>query len=181
MFPVKRAAAMLATCLGFALPGSLGASCGYHAVYGSGAPAGRLAVVPSGLTVSEPEASQAVLSGARAELARAGVLGAGGYPRLVVEVVRLDETGAGILSPGETPLARGSTVAVVARGWVEERAGDPAARDTGDMRRSTLLAAGADPRRDAAGYRQALRAAGREVGRAVARRILGEPEPGDEP
>ena len=161
---------------------SSAAACGYAPKYGSGREA-RLSVSPSPHRVAELDVVDATLDGARSELSRAGALSPGaGYPRLVIEVVRSDEVSTGIaLSPDAGPLARGSGVAVVARGWVIPAPGASSERDTGDIRRIEHVSSHTDPRFDAAHYREALRVAAKAAGRALARRVLGEPEPADEP
>ncbi len=174
MFPVKRVAATAATCLGFA---GLCTSCGYRSLNGShDAPESRLAISAAPLRVSEPFALEAALAGARSELGRAGALKSSGYPRLVVELVRVDEVSAGVQAIGGQPLAGGTRIAVVARGWVEPASGAPPERDTGDLTRvegmATTTAAEDAQRRVAA-----VRGAAREAGRAIGRRVLGEPEP----
>jgi hypothetical protein len=68
-------------------------------------------------------------------------------------------------------------VGVVARAWVVERRGSEPTRDTGDVRRVIRYGSAGDPRIDQLRYEQAVDEAGRELGRALARRILGEPVP----
>ena len=123
--------------------------------------------------------------GARAELAKAGALQAGSaYPQLVVEILRVDEQALGIaatpLAGRDVPLARGTSVAVVGRARLLESPGVAAARDTGDLRRAERFAASSDRHAEAAVRQQAVRSAARRLGRALARRILGQPEPDTE-
>lgn len=175
MFPVKRVWPSIAKALSFAL---VCTSCGYRSLNAAhDTPESRLAVVAAPLRSPQGFALEAAMSGARRELGRAGALKSSGYPRLVVELVRVDEGSAGIAAVGDQPLARGSQIAVVVRGWVESSEGS-AERDTGDVRREERVASagvGADPQRNAHAVREAARAAGE----AVARRVLGEPEPSD--
>ena len=161
---------------------SIGVACGYAPKYGSRRDV-RLSVAPAAHRVAEIDVVDATLDGVRAELSRAGALGPGGaYPRLVVEVVRVDEVSAGIaLSPDAGPLARGSAVAVVARAWVIPSVGARSERDTGDIRRVEHVMSDVDSRHDATHYHEALRSAAKGVGRALARRVLGGPEPAEEP
>lgn len=174
--------------LGLALILVGSSSCGYQPVYSGSEPAERLAVVLAPSRVPNAEAVQAALAGARAELARSGSLrGGSGYPRLVLEITRVDDEGTGIQvvpAPGEPgdeiPLNRAGSVGVVARGWVEEQAGADPALDTGDMRRVARYASPSGASQDARARREALRAAGRALGRALARRVLGQPEPSQE-
>jgi len=181
MFPVKRVRRIVATSLVFGAVLVGLTSCGYRAVYGGGDPEGRLSVTAAPSRVPNAGAVQSVLAGVRSELGRAGVLRAGeGYPRLVVEVLRVDEVGTGIEAPGDAPLARGSAVAVVGRAWVESQPDAPPERDTGDTRRSERIAVGQSAAGDSLFHDEALRAAGRRLGRALAKRVLGEPEPADE-
>lgn len=160
--------------------------CGYHAAFGGTDSTLRLAVTSAPLSVPYPEVLQAALAGARAELGRDGALAAGvGFPRLVIEVLRVDEAASGIAAtptPGGTvPLARGSAIGVTARAWVEERAGAERERDTGDVRRVDTVAQDGNSLVGGVAVDQAARAAGRRVGEALAKRALGIVEPAVEP
>jgi hypothetical protein len=168
-------------------------ACGYHAVYG-GEGSERVAVVLVRGAVADSIAAGEVASGVREELARDGSLAAGsGYPRVEIEVTRIDEASEGIAvattgaaNATRVPLARGSEVGVVARAWVVQRAGGEHERDTGDVR--ALVAAGATTSAEATGsadstaidalrHDDAVRAAARMTGVRLARRILGRPAP----
>jgi hypothetical protein len=174
MFPVKRVGATAATCLGIAL---ICTSCGYRSLNAAhDTPESRLSVAPAALAAPEGFALEAAVAGARRELGRAGALKSSGYPRLVVELVRVDETSSGIAALDDRPLARGSVVAVVVRGWVERSAGAERERDTGNVRRVERFST-ATPSADSQRHLEAARAAARAAGGAIARRVLGEPEP----
>ncbi len=179
MFPVK-----LGDLTALAAVVFLGLACGYRPAYASPDPASKLSVVLAPTRIAQADALGAALGGARAELSRAGALRAEpGYPRMVVELLRVDEKSSGVaVLPGtRTPLARGSTLAVLGRAWVEESAGAEPSRDTGDMRRTEQYASERDARRDSLRYDQAVRAAADELGHSLARRVLGLPEPTVEP
>jgi hypothetical protein len=174
-----------------------GAGCGYHAVYGGGA-GERLHVALARAAVASAVAADEVLSGVREELAREGALapGAGGenaYPRVEIEVTRLDEASDAIAAAGpagaRVPAARATEVGVLARGWLVREEGAEHERDTGDVRvlvaRRATQASEATPSASAAEidslrYEDALRAAGRRAGIRIARRILGEPAPAED-
>ena len=98
-----------------------------------------------------------------------------GYPRLVVELVRVDVEATGIAAPDDHPTGRGSRVTVVARGSVQEAVGGPPTRVTGDVRRSYLAPEGTSAAASAEARRGAARRAGEAAGRAVARHVLGIP------
>lgn len=155
--------------------------CGYHAVY---APAGRsrMSVAMGQVLSPESVAAQAALSGARAELAAAGRLADGSeFPRLVMDLLRVDEVSRGIHVQDARPRAGGMGVAVVVRGRVLSAADEQQpALDTGDLRRAAQVAGDADPRLDGASYDAAVRAAAERAGRAAARAAIGIPEPSDE-
>ena len=156
-------------------------ACGYRSAVDR-PPGERLAVVAAPFKTPHAEAVQEVLNGAREELARAEALGSGGFPRLVVELVRVDELPVGIQAPAaQSPLGRGSDVGVTARAWVEEREGAPPSRDTGDVRRVETVAQAADTVSSSLAAGDAIRAAARRLGRALALRALGMPEPSIEP
>jgi hypothetical protein len=120
---------------------------------------------------------QAAVGGVRSELGAAEALG-GAFPQVVVEVLRVDERSIGIRSMSNGfPLARGSEIVVVARAVVREAPGKAPTFDTGDMSRSAQFAAGTSPTADAAARSRAVRDAARRVGKALARAVLGLPEP----
>ena len=150
--------------------------CGYGPVYGaSGGP--RYEVVTGRVATSSFEAVQDAAAGVRSELGPAGALGSG-YPRVVVEVLRVDERSIGVRSAGNSvPLARGSEIAVVGRAYVLERVDAKPSRDTGDFSRSAQFAAGTTPSADAASRSRAVRDAARSLGKALGRALLGLPEP----
>jgi hypothetical protein len=151
--------------------------CGYQAVYGSsGGP--RYDVVAGRVATSSFEVVEAVTAGMRSELGPAGALGSG-YPRVVVEIVRVDERSIGVRNAGASPLARGSELIVVGRAHVLERPEGPPLRDTGDLSRAAEYAAGTTPSADAASRSRALRDASRSLGKALGRAILGLPEPSE--
>jgi hypothetical protein len=155
------------------------ASCGYHAVYGGGAPA-RLHVVLVRTLVPDAVASDEVVAGLREELARAGELDGGdGYPRVEVEVLKADENSEGIAAGSSGPVSRATDVGIAARAWIVRAAGAPPESDTGDLRTVETIAvdetAGVpDPRSSAFHEADALRAAARRLGRRLAYKVTGE-------
>lgn len=157
-----------------------GLSCGYRSeqALSESVPLCVRAAPPK---VPDASALQAVLDGARDELARHDSLGSS-YPCLVIEVLRIDEAGTGVVagSGSEQPFARGVSLGVVARGWVEQSPNGAASRDTGDVRRVARAAAVPSGPSDTIRHGDELRAAGERAGRAVAARVLGLPEPADE-
>jgi hypothetical protein len=178
-----------------AVAAALSAACGYHAVYGR-AGAERVHVVLARSVVADAVAAGEVVSGVREELAREGALASGdGYPRVEVEVTRLDEgsdaIGAATASGaagGRVPVARATEVGVVARAWLVRAAGGAQERDTGDVRalvdegttRVSSESGGglaAPSAADAFRHDDAVRAAARLAGIRLGRRILGRPAP----
>jgi len=161
------------------------AACGYRPVHG-GAAGELLHVVLHESKVPDAIASDEVLAGIREELARSGALASGaGFPRCEVEILRADEQSDGIAAVPDGdgrlgPQSRATRVALVARAWVLRAPGAERERDTGDVRAFETVAVAADAR--AATFRQsdALRVAGRRVGRRLAGRIMGLPTPSDE-
>ena len=154
--------------------------CGYHSVYAQ-PESERLSVQIGQVLVPEPAAAQAAASGARTELAASGLLAAGAEgPRLVLDVLRVDEGSRGIHVLGGQPVAAGMSVAVTVRGRVFKGDATEPTLDTGDLRRAVQLTGDVDPRVDGAAYDQALRGAAERAGRAAARVALGIPEPADE-
>jgi hypothetical protein len=159
--------------------------CGYRPAYSAEAPV-RLSVAAAPASTPHLEAIQSAVAGARAELSRVGALQGGtGYPRMMIEVARVDEVAAGIESAfvdgTDRPLATASAIGVVARAWIVRGEGAEPERDTGDVRRVVTVAQGSDPVAGGYAYDAAVRAAARRTGEALARRVLGTAEPGVEP
>jgi len=148
-------------------------SCGYHAVYAENAE--KLHVHLERAPVADAAAADEVVSGARETLAREGALASGdGYPRLSIEVLRIDETSDAIGSVNNAPHAGSSRRAVVARAWIESSPGEKE-RDTGDVRAEDLAAAQTTAAQDEIASLGALRAVARRLGARLALRVLGHP------
>lgn len=154
------------------------AGCGYQPVYSS--QSGRhYEVVAGHYATSSFEAVQVATAGVRSELGAAQALGSG-FPRVVVEVLRVDERSIGVGSAdGERPLARGSEIVVVGRAQVFQSEGAAVVVDTGDLSRAAQFASGASPSADAARRARAVRDAARTLGKALGRAVLGLPEPAE--
>ena len=161
--------------------------CGYEPVYSTERPEVRLSVQAAPYGAPHVEAVAATGSGVRRSLSVAGVLEPGdGYPRVVVEVVRVDERAAGMIAEEsadgvDRPSGRAASLGVVGRAWVEEVERGPHTRDTGDVRRTATYAVGATGVAEQPRYEIALRSAAHALGQALGRRILGEPETTLEP
>ena len=160
--------AVLACCL---------AGCGYQPAY---APGARYTVVQGTVRTSLFEVAEPLASGVRSELASSGAESSSGYPRVEVEVIRVDERSIGIRNTtGDMPLARGSEIVVVGRARVIGGADQPASFDTGDMSRAAQFASGSTPSADADARSKAARDAARSLGKALGRAVLGLPEPAE--
>ena len=178
----SKSSQILTFCAFAGLCVALLSACGYQPVYGYGrSPADRLTVQMGQVLIPEPLAAQAAASGVRSELAAAGRLANGSqFPRLLLDVLRVDELSRGIHVQAGQPRASGMSIALTVRGRLfRGETGDPSL-DTGDLRRSVQVSGDSDPRADSSAYDVALRSAGERAGRAVARIILGIPEPNDE-
>jgi len=131
--------------------------------------------------IPEAIAAQAAASGVRSELAAAGLLAdSGQFPKLVLDVLRVDQVSRGIHVQAGQPRAAGMSIALTVRGRVFQADNQEPRFDSGDVRRSVQLSGDSDPRTDSAAYDVALRSAAEHAGRAVARMALGIPEPNDE-
>ena len=174
-------------------------ACGYRPLYGGAQGDERFAVAGISPLVADASVVAEVEAGVRAGLARAALLRAGGgYPRVVVEVLRIDTQSEGIAAvPGGVrppevggvivsgvgplgPLARATRVGVVARAWLERAEGGPKERQTGDLRTVDVIQVESDARLEALRLDDASRAAARRLGERLARRVLGEPEAPDD-
>lgn len=171
--------------LGGALALLVVTSCGYAPVHG-GVGAEHLHVVLSESKVPEAVASDEVLAGVREELARSGSLAPGsGFPRCEVEILRADEASEGIAAVPDAdgrllPQSRATRVGLVGRAWVLRAPGGERERDTGDVRALETVAVAADARAATLRQSDALRAAGRRLGKRLAARIMGFPAASDD-
>jgi hypothetical protein len=181
LFPVKLArftAAVLAI--------AVSPACGYRSANdATDAPPDGYSLAAAPARAPHLDVLAAAVAGARAELSREQALRDGSrYPRVVVELVRVDEVAAGIAATdvdgASLPLARGASVGVTARAWVEEREGGPPSRDSGDVRRVETVAQSGEVLASQVAQEDAARAAARRAGAAIARRVLGLVEPGSE-
>jgi hypothetical protein len=173
--------------LGLATIALVVAACGYAPVHGAGGVASEpFHVVLSSSKVPDAVASDEVLAGAREELARTGSLASGdGYPRCEIEILRADEASEGIAAVRDSdgrlvPESRASRVGLVARAWVLRAPGGQRERDTGDVRGFETVAVAPDARSSAFRQSDALRAAGRRLGKRLASRIMGLPAASDD-
>jgi len=155
-------------------------SCGYEPLYATPAGEAYHVHLAKNATASAIVAEE-VVRGARETLAREGTLAPGdGYPRIEIEVLRADETSAGILATetprGQEPQATASDLAIVARGYVVRRAGASPDFDTGDLRDDALAAAPlGDAERELWQREDSLRAVGHRLGGRIVLRLLGHP------
>lgn len=151
--------------------------CGYRPLHANVPEGERLGVIVVASHVTPTTASDEVAGGVREALSESGALRNGtGYPRVEIEVLRVDQESDSIADVGGSPRARGLRVGVVARAWVKRSAGDVATADTGDVRAFTVIAAEAAPGLAAElVFERAARAAGRRAGLRVGARVLGHP------
>ena len=170
-----RAALLAAALVVHALAG-----CGYRPLREALPARGGVAVVAGTTAVSDPLALPEAVLGAKMLLAREGALRDAGWPRFVVEVVRLDERSAGVLVTGGVPRARGSTLSLTGRAFVLHSPTAEPAFDTGDLTVADDVGADLDPRRDALGRDEAVRALARRLGQTLAARLFGYPTPAGE-
>ena len=196
---LDRALLALARPLVVVLAAALATGCGYRPLYSGAQGEERLAVAGVTPLVADASVVAEVEAGVRAGLARAALLrGGAGYPRVVVEVLRIDTQSEGIAAvPGGVrlpevggisvsgagplqPLARGTRVGVVARAWLERTEGGAKERETGDLRTVDVMQVEGDARLEALRLDDASRAAARRLGERLARRVLGEPEAPDD-
>jgi hypothetical protein len=155
-------------------------ACGYRpvsALHGDE----KIAVVLATSQVPDAAVSDEVAAGVREELAKAGALAAGeGYPRCEIEVLRADEASEGIGAVNGQPSARATRVGIVARAWLVRTKDGARERDTGDVRALETVAVAGDARAATFRHSDALKAAGRRVGRRIGSRLLGLPAASDD-
>jgi len=157
------------------------AGCGYRLAHAPADPLGPFAVVAGRALVPDAAALAAAEEGARAELARAGQLAAGGGGGSVeIEILRIDEAAEGIAADARrAPSARGVRVTVVGRALLRRAGSAVVERDTGDVRAAEIVARADGAARGMVASDAGTRAAARRLGEILVRRLLGFPEPGE--
>ena len=161
----------VAACLG----------CGYRPLAAHGAGAQRLAVVAGARTVPAARAEDALVAATAGRLAEAGELAGGaGYPRLEVELLRLDETAEALAPSGGRPLGRGVRVTATGRARVLRAPDEAPAFDTGDMSAHVFVGTASSAASSLALRDEAAALAARALGRRLGERVLGLPSPSDE-
>lgn len=154
--------------------------CGYTLANTPRDALGPFLVRASGATTPDDTATAAAIEGAQRELARAGLLSARGEGTpLTITVLRVDERSEGIAEGASTaPAARGIRLTIVGRA----RAGDadrPPARDSGEVTVTEVFARSGSAALGIVGRGEAEARAGRRLGERLARRVLGELDPGE--
>lgn len=162
------------------------AGCGYRPLYSGENAAPRFHVTLARSVIADAVATDEVVSGVRATLAREGALAAGsGYPRVEIEVLRADERSEGVAAVGGAtgvPRARATEVGVIARAWLVRSQGGPHEGDTGDVRAFDVVTTAGSEQLGAESLRHddALHAVARRVGERLGMRVLGHPVARDE-
>jgi len=157
--------------------------CGYGTLASHGASAGgpRLFVAHGEATTPSARTADALVAAVSGRLAEASELRGGeGFPRVEVDLVRVDETVEALAAAGNTPLSRGLRITVVGRARVLRAPGEPPALDTGDMSAHVTVTAGGTSASALVLRDEASAGAARLLGRRLAERVLGLPSPSDE-
>ena len=158
--------------------------CGYRPASSAHDALGPFDVAAAPVTVPDAAAVMAAVGGARAELARSGVLGgchaapSGRCAEVRVAVTRVEESPVGIVagaSDDAAPLARGVRVTVTGSAAVTVD-GKPQ-RATGEVSASEVVSVGGGPAAATLARDDAARAAAARLGVRLARLLLGHPEP----
>ncbi len=134
----------------------------------------------SAATTPDDAVTAAAIEGAQRELARAGLLSARGEGTpLTITILRVDERSEGIAgAAGAAPAARGIRLTIVGRARAGDAEGAPA-RDSGEVTVSEVFARADSAALGIVGRSEAGPRAGRRLGERLARRVLGEIDPGE--
>ncbi len=172
----------LSALLGLAVwAGITSSGCGYRSLAAHATTGQTLHVLAGPRVVPAARAHDALVAAVSGRLAEAGELAGGaGYPRLEVELLRIDETAEALAVSAERPLARGLRVTAVGRARVLRAPGAEPAFDTGDMSAHVFVTAGGDAASALVLREEAVVAAARELGRRLGERVLGLPAASDE-
>lgn len=148
--------------------------CGYTPVHSTAPSAPRLGVVLTDVHTGDAVMLEALRFGASQALAARGMLRSDtAYPRLELEMLRLDRISEGVAERGGVPLARAFRIVVTGRARVAVGV-NQYAEDTGDVSVAEVRAASVGAQElmlDADGNR----AVAQKLGRTLTQKILGEP------
>ena len=169
MFP--RTPMHTALALAVALSG-----CGYTSVHASGPAHAALSVEPAPPGIPDPGAAEACALGARAALNAEGALGGDEAPRLVVKIIRLEETTTGTQIQAGRPQGRGSRLVLFGEATLVRRAGDPPERFS--ARTAEAVADQPNAANELRSRDDAVRELARNLGRELALRALGRGDAG---
>jgi hypothetical protein len=131
----------------------------------------------------DPSLGIEAVAGVREALSEEGLLRGGqAYPRVELEVLRVDRAAAGITAVGaepalRSPVARGLRVRVVGRARIA-LGPDRSVQDTGDLF-GEVTRESVGPGDEAALDLDATQLAARRLGRTIGRRLLGQPAPSE--
>lgn len=143
--------------------------CGYRPVYAT-AGSERYCVVGASPTVADVQASAALETGVKSELAKMGVVGdCSRAHRVSVSLLELRTTSEGIVDLQSTPVSRGLRVTAVASATID--ADSPEARQQGPVEYEVLLAPQQIAFAESQSEQSARVAAARGAGERLARRI----------
>ena len=159
--------------LGMLLLGAFAGGCGYGPARDLSPARGALSVAAGEALVPDAQAREDVATGARAMLARRGALSAASYPRMVVELLRVEEATSGIVDRGGEPVGRGVVISLTGRAFLQGRPGGPEEADTGWVRVSGGVESGLEIRADTLHRDDSVRGLARRLGEALAERVLG--------
>lgn len=163
---------------------ALVSGCGYRALAshdGTGGAGPRLFVAHGPTVVPSARSADALVAAVSGRLAEANELrGGDGYPRVEVDLVRIDETVEGLASTGSSPISQGLRVTVVGRARVVRAKGEASALETGDMSAHVTVTSGGTSASALVLRDEASVGAARILGRRLAERVLGLPAPSDE-
>jgi hypothetical protein len=151
-------------------------ACGYVPVHTVHAESEKLAVAIVSVQAGDAGTLEALRSGVTQGLTERGMLRAGSdYPRVEVELVRIDRMAEGAAaSPGSTgALARAFRVVVTGRAWVAKDK-DTHVDETGELREDVVRAA-EQGQSEALADIDSVRFVSQALGRKLARKIQGEP------
>lgn len=150
--------------------------CGYTSVHANAPTQMVLSVEPAPPGIPDPGAAEACVLGARAALDAEGALGGEEAPRLVVRIVRLEETTTGTLLRADRLVGRGSRLVLFGEATLVRRAGEKA--ETFTARTAEAIADRADAADELRSRDDAVRELARNLGRELALRALGRGDAG---
>jgi hypothetical protein len=151
-------------------------ACGYQPEVGQSS-SQHYAVAAGRTSVPDPTMLPDVLLSARSELANHQALASDPFPRLVIELVALEERASGLQATVQRPIGRSTTLNLAGRAWLQREPDGKSCWDSGVIWVSDSYQVAEGFQRDTLDRDDLRRSLARRLGQQLMSKVLGLPAP----